>query len=509
MLAMDKVYFIRRLYYEQGMSIADIITETGHDRKTIVKYIDMTDFNLPEPEPSDPENMCPKLDDYKPIIDSWLIGDKEAPRKQRHTAKKVFRRLTKEVEGFDCSYRLVAQYVAFKKKQLHLDNKKGYLPLIHFPGESQTDFGAASFFENGMEYAGKYLVLSFPYSNAGFHQLLYGENAECFMEGLIAIFEYIGGVPSEIWFDNTSTVVTRILKDGQRELTDKFLRFSAHYGFTFKFMNPDSGNEKGNVESKVKYTRLNFLVPVPRFISLPDYNRQALIDANEDFDRGHYRHEDKTIKDLFGEDMNALLPLPVTRFDCARYETVPTDKWGRFTLDDGKHEYSASPECADGTVWLKITSDKVHVMDMDHKLITTHKRLYGDHAQSVMDWIPYLTEISRKPRSLFNTGIFFMMPESMQDYMKKCSSSDRSKVLKILAEQTKRTGFDSALNTVKQALAYQATDPDSLQNLYRRLYSDVPLLPPLPSQDGVPEIIQMPVDLSAYDAALKGGVANG
>ena len=123
MLAMDKVYFIRRLYYEQGMSIADIITETGHDRKTIVKYIDMTDFNLPEPEPSDPENMCPKLDDYKPIIDSWLIGDKEAPRKQRHTAKKVFRRLTKEVEGFDCSYRLVAQYVAFKKKQLHLDNK--------------------------------------------------------------------------------------------------------------------------------------------------------------------------------------------------------------------------------------------------------------------------------------------------------------------------------------------------------------------------------------------------
>jgi len=207
--------------------------------------------------------------------------------------------------------------------------------------------------------------------------------------------------------------------------------------------------------------------------------------------------------------MNALLPLPVTRFDCARYETVPTDKWGRFTLDDGKHEYSASPECADSTVWLKITSDKVHVMDMDHKLITTHKRLYGDHTQSVMDWIPYLTEISRKPRSLFNTGIFFMMPESMQDYMKKCSSSDRGKVLKILAEQTMRTGFDSALNTVKQALAYQATDPDSLQNLYRRLYSDVPLLPPLPSQDGVPEIIQMPVDLSAYDAALKGGVANG
>lgn len=70
---------------------------------------------------------------------------------------------------------------------------------------------------------------------------MYGENAECFMESMIAIFDHIGGVPAEIWFDNTSTIVTRILKNGGRELTDKFLRFSEHSGFSYRFMNPESG----------------------------------------------------------------------------------------------------------------------------------------------------------------------------------------------------------------------------------------------------------------------------
>ena len=113
MLTMDKVHFIRQLYYEQGKNIPTIIAETGYDRKTICKYIDMTDFNTPEPKVKDPENICPKLDSYKPLIDEWLAGDRKAPRKQRHTAKRVFHRLRREAEGFDCSYRLVAQYVAY------------------------------------------------------------------------------------------------------------------------------------------------------------------------------------------------------------------------------------------------------------------------------------------------------------------------------------------------------------------------------------------------------------
>jgi len=90
-----------------------------------------------------------------------------------------------------------------------------------------------------------------------------GENQECLFEGLIAIFEHIGGVPPKIWFDNTKTIVTKVLKEGERTLTDDFIRFSEHYRFEAVFCNVEAGHEKGNVESKVGYHRRNWLVPVP------------------------------------------------------------------------------------------------------------------------------------------------------------------------------------------------------------------------------------------------------
>ena len=78
-------------------------------------------------------------------------------------------------------------------------------------------------------------------------------------------------------------------------------------------------------------------------------------------------------------------------------------------------------------------------------------------------------------------------------------------MLKILAELTERTGFDSAVQTVRQAVHYNATDPDSLKNLYNSLYSDVPQLPPLTDRNVIPEVITIPVHLEDYDRFLKRG----
>ena len=99
------------------------------------------------------------------------------------------------------------------------------------------------------------------------------------------------------------------------------------------------------------------------------------------------------------------------------YTTARTDKYGKFTLNKGKHRYSASPEMNRDTVLLKITSSIVTVMDANMRIIATHRRLYGDEKQEQMDWIPYLRCISRKPRSLQSSGIYEMMPESLQKYM--------------------------------------------------------------------------------------------
>jgi hypothetical protein len=335
---------------------------------------------------------------------------------------------------------------------------------------------------------------------------------ECLFEGLIAMFEHAGGVPTEIWFDNTSTIVIDIIKDGERNVTDRFRRFCEHYRFKPVFMNPESGWEKGNVENKVGYLRRNELVPVPEFTSLPAKNQELLTACDADMAREHYDDNDgRMIAELFEQDRAALLPLPSVPFDASCYTSAVTDKYGRFTLDKGKHRYSASPKFCETTVRLRLTSSEVFVMDSDLHEVVRHKRLYGAESER-MNWIPYLRYIARKPRSLRNSGIYDLMPEPMQIYMDSCESSERGRILKVLADLTERSGFSSAIHTVGEAIRFRATDPDSLMNLYRRTYADVPVLPPLTDQSDIPSQRVIPVrnDLAGLDAVLKmGGVANG
>ena len=505
MFTMDQIHRIRELFYEQGKNLTEIATIMDCDWRTVRKYVDMEDFSPPVPKPASNEQHTSKLDPYKPIIDQWLMDDLKAPRKQRHTAKRVYDRLKEEVEGFDCSYRLVADYVAEKKKQLNLTKKEGSIPLEHYPGEAQADFGTADFYENGKHHEGaKYLVLSFPYSNGGYLRLNYGENLECLLEGLQAMFEYIGGVPTEIWFDNTKTIVTKVIKGGGREINERFRLFAEHYRFKPVFMNPDSGNEKGNVENKVGYLRRNELVPVPRFLCLADKNERLLKACDADMEREHY-DKDTFISELFEEDKKALLSLPGVRFDTAHYTSALTDKYGKFTLEKGQHRYSASPAFCTERINLKITSSEVIVMDADMHEVVRHRRLYGQDEKESMDWLPYLKYIARKPRSLRNSGIYDMMPETMQQYMDLCPNSERGRILKVLSNLTEQTGFDSAVQTVNEAIAYQAIDPDSLESLYRRLFSDVPELPPLENDLSIPGMysIGSNTDLSALDKQLR------
>ncbi len=257
MLTMDQIHHIRELYYEQGITnLSEIAQMTGYSWNTVKKYVEKEDFNTPKPQAMDTDHQS-KLAPFKERIDTWLEADKHSPRKQRHTAKKVFNRLSGEVDGFNCSYRTVAAYVARRKKELRLTMKnEAYIPLLHRPGSAQADFGQADFLEHGRRITGKYFVLSFPHSNAAYIQLNYGENLECLLEALRSIFEYIGSVPNEIWFDNASAIVNKIIKGSGRIVNDRFMRFSEHYRFKAVFMNPESGWEKKLVRSDSLQTEI-------------------------------------------------------------------------------------------------------------------------------------------------------------------------------------------------------------------------------------------------------------
>lgn len=497
---MDEMHQIRKLYQEDGLSITQISRQTGRDRKTIRLYLEKDDWNQAAPK-SLPEADFPKLEACKAIIDQWLVEDKRARRKQRHTAKRIYQRLQKEhPETFNCSYRTVAAYVAKSKPEIY-GKQPGYLPLEHLPGEAQGDFGEAEFYEGSQHYYGKYLDLSFPYSNHGYLQLFKGENQQCLCEGLISIFEHIGGVPFKIWFDNTHTIVAKVMKDGGRTLTADFLRFQEHYRFQAVFCNVEAGHEKGNVENKVGYHRHNLLVPVPHFDKLRDYNCELLEQCDRDGDREHYRKE-ATIADLFAADKAALLPLPAIPLEVSQYITVKTNGYGRFYLQNGLHEYSVSPQYADSRVLVKITAQEVLPLDKEGQVIVRHPRLYGDSKQQSMQWLPYLTQISRRPQALKYSGIYPMLPQSLQEYLARCNGSDKGKVLRVIAALTEKSGFDKALDTVNQALKYAATDIDSLLSLHHRLYDQALEMTPLSLAQNIPQLDRVNPDFAAYDGCL-------
>ena len=165
----------------------------------------------------------------------------------------------------------------------------------------------------------------------------------------------------------------------------------------------------------------------------------------------------------------------------------------RLRMDMSEHE-----------VLVKASSTTVEVFDSENKLIAKHRRLYGDTKQQSMDWLPYLKHISAKPRSLRNSGIYDMLPDNVKNYLDNSKNSERGEILRALAELTDRTGFESAVDAIDLAIQYEAHDADSLKNLYRRIYSDIPELPDLPKQTGIPDIAPINgANLTAYDAFLE------
>lgn len=500
---MTQIDDIRNAFFFKGLSISEIAREFKVDRKTVRKYVYQEDWNASVEVKA--KRSFPKLDPFKEDIDEWLEEDKKARRKQRHTAKRVYDRLREKYgDKFNCSYRTVAGYVAVKKKELY-QNNSCRLPLEHKPGEAQVDFGRADFYENGILHNGFYLNLSFPYSNAGYVQLFKGENQECLFEGLKNIFEHIGGVPPKLWFDNASNIV-KLLRDGERKLTDAFLRFKQHYGFEAIFCNPNAGHEKGNVENKVGYHRRNFLVPPPQFEKLEEFNVELLGICDRDMQREHYRKEG-THAELFEEDRKALLKLPVNPYEVANYITVKTNAYGKFSLNGGRHIYSTAPKYANTRVLVKITPYEVIPLDENHREIVRHQRFYGDNKQESMNWLPYLTQLSRCPGALKYSGIYSMLPLSVQEYLDGCSKRERSKVLKVLAELCVKSGFEQAVNAVEEALIYGVQDLDSLVTIHNRITGITPPLKPLKMPEGLPELTEFHFDAEGYDRAfLKGGM---
>jgi transposase len=499
MLNMEKVKTIHKLYNEEGKSLREIVDITGHAFETVQKYAYMKDFNIDIPIIQTREG---KLDIFKNLIDQWMEEDLKVHKKQRHTAEKIHQRLSELYpEEFNISSRAIRKYVSQKKKELKAHNKC-FIPLEHPLGTAQADFGEAYFIENGIEQKGFTLNLSFPYSNAGFCQLFKSENQECLLQGLKNIFEYIGGVPDSITFDNPKTIVIKIREYGNRDLTEIFTNFELHYGFKSLFCNPNSGHEKGSVENKVGYLRRNMLVPVPKFNNIDEFNRQLLEKCTLNMNRIHYR-KNKLVSELFQEDLLELKNLPENAFDVFKLQKGKTDKYGKVKYD--KKLYSTAPSFAQREVWIKASANEIAVLDEKYNIIQKHKRIYGDKRESI-NWVPYIELLAKRPNSFMYTGFFKELPQTIQGYFGQLQYQEKKIALNTLDKMINETDLDTAITAFSLALEEGCKDIDSIWSTYYTLTTQPVMARDLELTDSkIPNIIPFDINMKKYDSLMKGG----
>lgn len=326
---MSNIKTIRNLRNNHDKSIQHISKELNINWRTAKKYADRTQF--PQKKKIKKRGMMYE-GKWGDIVSLWLSEDARLTKKKRRTNLAYFNELI--AIGFLGSYRTVCTFIQ-EWRQTHSEEKieMGFDRLEHPPADSQLDFGLMEVEYQGTFKDVKVLVLSFPYSNAGFAVALPAENQECLLEGMKQLFSQAGGVPKNIRIDNMSTAVKeRKTKFKPARLTDDFFKFSIHYGFETQVCNPRSGHEKGHVENKVGYIRYNFFPTAPKMIDFSLLNQELFQKLKQDHQRLHYE-KNRSIDDLWKEEKSVLYELPEEEYPVFKEIEVKANKYNEITLD--------------------------------------------------------------------------------------------------------------------------------------------------------------------------------
>lgn len=391
---MDLYAEIRRRHL-RGESTRSISRTLGISRQTVKKYSQgehHPDVRKPyERKPSVQTDMVKKF-----ILACFKEDEDEGLKKQTHTAKRIYDRLVEE-KDFTGSYSTVRTAVR-NLRALQTSPTKSMVPLSYEPGEAiQIDWGEATVYENGQKKKIFLFCGRLCYSHDIFVQLFRSANEESFLEAQQRMFDYFVGIPKRLIFDNAKVAV----KDGfglHAKLQNRYLAFCSHYAFTVDFCNPAQGHEKGLVEGLVGYGRRNFLVPVPRFSSLEDFNKQLIERCL------HYRcthkveSRDQPVAALYELERSCLHPIPAYRYDTSKTTVRKPDEFSTVRYD--RNFYSVPTKYIGRDLTVKGYGNTVKIL-FDGSEIASYIRSYGKGATQY-HLEHYLDLLEIKPRAVFN-----------------------------------------------------------------------------------------------------------
>ncbi|MFT8732656.1 MAG: IS21 family transposase [Acetobacter fabarum] len=370
-----------------GMSQREASRHFGISRDTVRK---MMAYSAPLGYRRQAPVRRPKLDAFIAVIDRWLDEDRTVPRKQRHTAKRVFDRLRDE-QGFTGGYTIIKDYMRDRLRR----GQEMFVPLAHPAGHAQADFGEAVVVIGGVEQKAYFFVLDLPHSDACYVRAYPAAVAEAWVDGHIHAFSFFEAVPQSIVYDNDRCLVAKILPDGTRKRAALFSGFLSHYLVQDRYGRPGKGNDKGSVEGLVGYARRNFMVPIPHFTTWDAFN--LWLEAQCRKRQGdRLRGETETICDRLQRDLAAMRPLPASPFDACDHASgrVSSQALVRFKTND----YSVPVAFGHQDVWIRGYVDAV-VIGCGGGIIARHSRSY-EREEVIFDPLHYLPLIEHKINAL-------------------------------------------------------------------------------------------------------------
>ncbi len=452
----------------------------------------------------------PRLGPVVEFIDGILEADKKAPRKQRHTAHRIYVRIRQEYVGCPVSESSVRRYVRERKAAMGLASRETFVPQSYAWGEEgQVDWYEAEADLGDERVRLQVFVLRGMASGAAFHRAYHRATQQAFLEAHELAFHYFGGVFRRLRYDNLTAAVKRILRGFRREETARFVAFRSHWCYESEFCNPGEAHEKGGVENEVGTFRRNHWVPVPRAADLAELNEQLLRACREDEGRVLSGRQENVGEAMLIE-RGHLLPLSEEGFDLV--ETAFPTVNGLGCVKVRTNAYSV-PVRAGRAVQAKITASSVGLW-YEGRCVATHERCYGRY-QEVLDLEHYLDVLERKPGALAGSKPLAQWraagrwPESYdrlwEGLMDRRGRSKGTREMIELLGLGRTHGHERLRAAVEETLALGCTDGAVVR--YLLTSGGTPRPSPIPLEVGRLAAFERPLpDVGDYDRLLAGSI---
>ena len=472
---------IREMTTIQHMSQRAVAKTLGISRNTVKKYCDGNNVPWERKEYNRESNVL--NDDVLDFILKCFEEDKqEGIVKQSHTARRIYHRLVdeKDFKGSESSIR-----AAVKKIKGSLP--KSFIPLEFDPGEAmQIDWGEATIYLKEVKTKVNLFCARLCFSCSMFVMAFMHQNEESFLEGQQKAFEYFGGVPHKVIFDNAKVAV----KEGfgkHAVMQNEYKAFSAHHAFSALFCNIASGNEKGLVENLVGFSRRNLIVPVPHLANLSELNAHLSNGCN-DYKSHTIPGREGSVGVRLRQEKSYFYALPKYRFDTSKTAVAKVNEYSTVRFD--KNNYSVPADLIGKDATVKAYGNHINIL-FHNKNVASYIRLYGQGNATSYTLEHYMPLLERKPRAVFNAKpVRQAVQKDLLEWGMKFPDANRDtvKLLRLCLDYS----IDKILN-IKKQIPYNVQPTIDLV----RSYLDGPV-----TTNVIPisnEVRVDTVDLSSYD----------